>query len=72
MDRKQIILQRQIGDIRTVANIIGESYQNTDKILRRTNSKKHDRAVEILVKIIEHRNAIKAMETINTPQNENV
>jgi len=55
MDTKQIFLLKQHGDIVIVAKVIGESHANTDRIIRRPNSKKHKKAMSVLAKIIEDR-----------------
>ncbi len=55
MDSKQILNKRRTGDIGLVADILGESYQNTWQILRRENSGKHKKAIQILKTIIDDR-----------------
>lgn len=55
MNSKQILNKRRNGDIKLVADIMGESYQNTWQVLRREKAKKHPRAIAILKSVIEAR-----------------
>jgi hypothetical protein len=55
MDKKQIFEKRQYGDVRLLAEILGVSHQNAQKIIERPNSKRHKKAVEILTRIITDR-----------------
>jgi len=59
MNTEQIIFKKQIGDIKQVAEIIGESYANTCKLIQRTNAKRHPEVIAVLAKIIEARELAK-------------
>jgi hypothetical protein len=59
MDTKQILNKKRRGDIVAVADIIGESYENTRKILKREKSKKHSKAIKALANIIDYREKLK-------------
>ncbi|MDA3865619.1 MAG: hypothetical protein PF489_02590 [Salinivirgaceae bacterium] len=60
MNSTQILFERRkTGDISTVAEMLGENYHNTWKILNRPNSKKHNAAIEALRKVIEARELLK-------------
>ncbi|WP_026473972.1 hypothetical protein [Alkaliflexus imshenetskii] len=55
MDENQLLNKKKYGDIRVVAEMIGETHSNTDRILRRPGARKHKKAIEALRKIIEAR-----------------
>jgi phosphoheptose isomerase len=59
MTKNEIFRNKKLGDIKQVAEILGVSHANADKILRRVNSKKHAEAFNILKNIVESREALK-------------
>jgi hypothetical protein len=65
MEASQILSKKKYGDIRFVAEIIGESHRNTDRILRRPTAKKHKQAIQVLGKLIESREQM-IKESANT------
>lgn len=57
-DITKLIAKKRVGDIIDVAHIIGESADYTNKLLRRPGAKKHQKAVDALVKVIAAREAL--------------
>jgi hypothetical protein len=55
MDEKQIIAKKQIGDLKTVCNIMDLSIANVSVILKRPTSKRYPEVVAVLAKVIEAR-----------------
>lgn len=66
MNLDELMKKKRRGDIALVAEMLGESLNNTDKILRREKSKKHLKAVEALQNVILTREA--AIEDFNKEQ----
>ena len=57
-DKSKLLEQKRIGDIELVAKMIGETRDNTAKIIRRPNSKKYTGAMDALARIIELRSTV--------------
>jgi len=55
MNTKQILIKKEVGDIKEVSKIMGISSDYTLKILNRPTAKLHHTAINILKKIIEAR-----------------
>ncbi|RKE02344.1 hypothetical protein [Marinifilum flexuosum] len=55
MDLEELLAKKRRGDVALVAEMIGESLNNTGKILRSEEKKKHKEAVAALGKIIANR-----------------
>lgn len=64
MTEIQVLEKKKFGDIKIVAEIIGESHGNTQQILRRPNSKKHKKAMDVLRKLVESRQQL--ADEVNT------
>lgn len=64
MTEKQVLEQKKFGDIKIVAEIIGETDNNTRQILRRPTSKKYKKAINVLRMLIESRQ--KLAKEVNT------
>jgi hypothetical protein len=54
-DKSKLFLQKQYGDLVTVARLMDTTPNNAAQLLRRTNAKRHQEALEALGKIIETR-----------------
>ena len=52
MGAKEILEKKQIGDVNTVAQIIGSSVEGTRRTLERPNSKMYKRAMTALNDVI--------------------
>ena len=59
-----ILAKKEIGDINTVAKILGVTHPNADRILKRPNAKLHARAIDALKKIIDAREKLIKEESI--------
>ncbi|PKQ69357.1 hypothetical protein BZG01_00015 [Labilibaculum manganireducens] len=58
MNKTEILSKKRYGDVAIVATKLGVSVGNAHKILSRTNAKKHDEAMGLLVRIIASREEI--------------
>ncbi len=55
MNLDELLIKKRRGDVALVAEIIGESLNNTGKILRDEKKKKHNEAVATLERVIANR-----------------
>lgn len=63
-DKSKLLGEKRIGDIETVSKMIGETYDNTAKIMRRPGAKKYPKVMDALEKVIDARKAL--TENTNT------
>lgn len=57
-DKNKLLDEKRSGDILTVAKMVGETRDNTARIMRRPKSKKYQKVMDALEKVIESRKAL--------------
>jgi hypothetical protein len=58
MTDKEVLQKKQSGDIITIAQMLGVTKDNADRIIRRPNAKLHKKAITALRLIVETREAL--------------